>query len=68
MQAVAAIGRQRVRRPAVAQLHLQQVPGAVVGGFPRVARDFALPQFLVFLLAIKLNMKIIKSKALDDYS
>ncbi|EPT8874431.1 hypothetical protein [Cronobacter dublinensis] len=34
----------------------------------RVARDFALPQFLVFLLAIKLNMKIIKSKALDDYS
>ncbi len=29
MQAVAAIRRQRVRRPAVAQLHLQQVPGAV---------------------------------------
>ncbi|ELY3774611.1 hypothetical protein SMX71_004380, partial [Cronobacter dublinensis] len=29
VQAVAAIGRQRVRRPAVAQLHLQQVTGAV---------------------------------------
>ncbi len=29
MQAVAAISHQRVRRPAVAQLHLQQVTGAV---------------------------------------
>ena len=29
MQAVATVGRQRVRRPAVAQLHLQQVTGAV---------------------------------------
>ncbi|PUX58725.1 hypothetical protein BS420_21755, partial [Cronobacter sakazakii] len=34
----------------------------------REARHLTLAQFLIFLLLIKLNMKIIKSKALDDYS
>ncbi|MDK1014881.1 hypothetical protein QMS73_16800, partial [Cronobacter sakazakii] len=56
-EAVIAQARQMARRVGGAH-HLPA----------RVARQLTLAQFLIFLLLIKLNIKIIKSKALDDYS